>query len=57
MRLFANIAEAGWGADVTDRANRLPRFVGPTRYVAAIFLATVQMQPVETTVTVDHTEV
>lgn len=56
-RVFANIAEAGWGGDVTDRANRLPRWVGPTRYVAAIFLATMQMKPVQTTVVVDHTEV
>jgi YegS/Rv2252/BmrU family lipid kinase len=56
-RVFANIAEAGWGADVTERANGLPRWVGPTRYVAAIFLATMQMKAVQTTVTVDHTEV
>lgn len=56
-RVFANIAEAGWGADVTARANGLPRWVGPTRYVAAIFLATMQMKAVQTTVAVDHTEV
>lgn len=56
-RVFANIAEAGWGADVTERANGLPRWIGPTRYVAAIFMATMRMRAVETTVVVDHTEI
>lgn len=55
VRLFANIAEAGWGAEVTRRANRLPRLFGPTRYVAATILGTRAMQLVETTVAVDHT--
>jgi diacylglycerol kinase (ATP) len=54
-RLFANIAEAGWGAEVTDRANRLPRMLGPARYLAAILLGTRSMRQVETTVTVAHT--
>ncbi len=54
-RVFANIAEAGWGAEVTQLANRLPRLLGPTRYVAAILVATGRMRQVGTTVAVDHT--
>jgi diacylglycerol kinase family enzyme len=55
-RLFANIAECGWGADVTDRANRFPRFVGRARYVVATLLSTVRLSAVEATVRVDHAE-
>lgn len=55
-RLFANIAEVGWGADVTRRANLLPRFVGRTRYVISTIASTVRLQPVEATVRLDHTE-
>lgn len=55
VRLFANIAEAGWGAEVTRRANRLPRAFGPTRYVVATVMGTRAMRQVEATVTVDHT--
>ena len=55
VRLFANIAECGWGADVTRRANRLPRFVGRTRYLLSTVASTVRLRPVETTVTLDHT--
>lgn len=55
VRLFANIAECGWGADVTRRANRLPRFVGRARYVLSTVASTVRLRAVETTVTVDHT--
>lgn len=54
-RVFANIAEAGWGAEVPRRANRLPRILGPGRYLAAILTATRSMRQVGTTVTVDHT--
>ncbi len=56
-RVFANIAECGWGADVTERANGLPRFMGPSRYLAAILMATFRVTQVPTKVTVDHTEV
>jgi YegS/Rv2252/BmrU family lipid kinase len=56
-RVFANIAEAGWGAEVTRRANRLPRIIGPSRYVAAILLTSRSMRQVPTRVTVAHTEV
>jgi diacylglycerol kinase (ATP) len=55
--LFANIAEAGYGGLVTDLANRLPRWVGGTRYVLATVAAISRFRLVETTVTVDHTEV
>lgn len=54
-RVFANIAEVGWGAEVTRRANRLPRLLGPARYVAATLMATGAMEQVETTVAIDHT--
>jgi diacylglycerol kinase (ATP) len=57
VRLFANIAEAGWGAEVTRRANRLPRFMGPARYVVATLASTRAMSQVETTVTIDHTSI
>jgi len=55
VRLFANIAECGWGGDVTRRANRLPRFVGRTRYLLATIASTVRLRAVETTLTLDHT--
>ena len=54
-RVFANIAEAGWGAEVTQLANRLPRLFGPARYVTAILVATGRMRQVGATVAVDHT--
>lgn len=37
-RYFANVAEAGLGADVTARAARLPRWLGPTVYLFAFWL-------------------
>ncbi len=54
-RLFANIAEVGWGADVTRRANMLPRFVGRTRYLLATIASTVRLEAVEASVQLDHT--
>jgi YegS/Rv2252/BmrU family lipid kinase len=38
-RYFANVAEVGLGASVVARANRLPRWLGPTLYVVAFWLA------------------
>jgi YegS/Rv2252/BmrU family lipid kinase len=38
VRYFANIAEAGIGAAVVERAGRLPRFLGPTVYFFAFWL-------------------
>ena len=55
-RLFANIAQVGWGADVTRRAAMFPRFVGRRRYLISTILSTVSVDAVETTVRLDHTE-
>lgn len=55
-RLFANIAQVGWGADIVRRAAALPRFVGRRRYLAATILSTVRVDSVETTLRLDHTE-
>ena len=38
VRYFANIAEAGIGAEVVARAARLPRWLGPTVYFFAFWL-------------------
>ena len=38
IRYFANIAEAGLGAEVVARAGRLPRWLGPTVYFFAFWL-------------------
>ncbi|MDX1619836.1 MAG: diacylglycerol kinase family lipid kinase [Nitriliruptorales bacterium] len=57
VRLFANIAEAGYGGLVTDRANRLPRFFGRSRYLFAIFGAIRSFHLVRANVQIDHTSV
>jgi diacylglycerol kinase (ATP) len=51
IRYFANIAEAGLGAAVADRARRLPRWLGPTMYFFAFWLALARHR--DATVTVD----
>lgn len=38
VRYFANVAEAGIGAAVVERAGRLPRWLGPTVYFFAFWL-------------------
>jgi YegS/Rv2252/BmrU family lipid kinase len=38
-RYFANVSEVGLGAEVVARADRLPRWLGPTLYVVAFWLA------------------
>lgn len=55
--LFANIAEAGYGGLVTERANRLPKVLGRSRYVVAILSAIRSFTLVRTEVAVDHTSV
>jgi diacylglycerol kinase (ATP) len=55
-RLFANIAEAGYGGTVTDVANRLPRRLGAARYGIATFTAVARFRLVETTVALDNHE-
>jgi diacylglycerol kinase (ATP) len=53
VRLFANVAEAGYGGTVTQLANRLPRRVGKARYAAAIIGSAPSFRRVTATVTVD----
>lgn len=52
-RLFANVAEVGYGGTVTHVANRLPRRVGRARYAAAIIGCVPGFRRVSTTVRVD----
>ncbi|MBW3562014.1 MAG: diacylglycerol kinase family lipid kinase [Actinobacteria bacterium] len=54
---FANIAEAGYGGVVVDRANRLPRFLGPARYLVGVFAAIRSFERRVMRVVLDHTEV
>lgn len=56
-RVFANIAEIGFGADVTDRSNGLPRQLGGTRYVIGTLFSLRRLKPTNARVTIDHTEV
>jgi diacylglycerol kinase (ATP) len=56
-RLFANIAEAGYGGLVTDKANAMPRFMGKSRYLVAALSAVRSLDQVRTRVGVAHTEV
>ena len=56
-RLFANIAEAGYGGIVVDRASRMPRFIGRTRYLIGVFAAIRSFRTSPTTITVDQTTV
>lgn len=50
-RYFPNIAEAGIGAESVARAQRLPRWLGPTLYLAAFWLTIARWRAA--TVTVD----
>ncbi|MGH3665553.1 MAG: diacylglycerol/lipid kinase family protein [Egibacteraceae bacterium] len=51
-RLFANIAEVGYGAEVVRRAERLPRLLGRVRYLLAIYATLIRMTRQEATVEV-----
>lgn len=53
VRLFANVAEVGYGGSVSRLANRLPRRVGPARYPLAIVGSVAWFRRVETSVEVD----
>jgi diacylglycerol kinase (ATP) len=55
--LFANIAEAGYGGLVVDKANAMPKVLGKSRYVLATLSAVRSFQLVGTRVAVDHTTV
>ena len=55
-RLFANIAEVGYGAEVTRRAERYPRWLGRVRYLLAAYASIAGGTRPETTLKVAHTE-
>lgn len=57
VRLFANIAEAGWGAEVTERVNNLPKWLAKARYPIAILSYAREMELVPADVKLDHTTV
>ncbi|MGH2701411.1 MAG: diacylglycerol/lipid kinase family protein, partial [Actinomycetota bacterium] len=50
VRYFANVAEAGLGARVVERAARLPRWLGPTVYFFAFWLSIARHRPAQVTV-------
>lgn len=54
-RLFANIAEVGYGAEVVRRAARLPRFIGRLRYLLGAYGAIRGHHRQTAAVTVGHT--
>lgn len=53
LRFFVNVAEVGIGADVAERASRLPRSLGPGRYALAFFLTLAGQRRVIAEVEVD----
>ncbi|HWH33735.1 MAG TPA: diacylglycerol kinase family protein [Acidimicrobiales bacterium] len=53
VRRFVNIAEVGIGADVAERAARLPRALGPGRYALALALTLPGQRPVAAEVEID----
>ncbi len=55
--LFANVAEAGYGGAVVERANRMPRWLGASRYLFGVFSAIRRFQVRAARVVLDHTEV
>lgn len=54
--LFANIAEVGYGADVVQRVERYPRWLGRVRYLVGAYAAIAGGKRPVTTVKVAHTE-
>lgn len=54
-RLFINIAEVGYGADVVRRAARMPRWLGRFRYLFAAWASIPRVPRTESEVTVDFT--
>jgi diacylglycerol kinase family enzyme len=54
-RVFANIAEAGYGAEVVKRADRLPRQLGRIRYLLAAWASIAAVTRVQAQVSVDFT--
>lgn len=56
-RLFANIAEVGYGAEALRLANRFPRRLGRFRYLLGAWGAIRRMPRPETTIRLAHTEI
>lgn len=56
-RIFANVAEVGYGGQVVAMANRLPRRLGTARYAVGIVGAVTRFRLVEADVALDHTHV
>lgn len=54
-RYFVNVAEAGLGAATVERAQRLPRWLGRSRYMVAFWPVLARFRPSTVTVTVDST--
>lgn len=54
-RLFANIAEVGYGAQVVRRAGRMPRLLGRLRYLFAAWASIAAVTPTTAHVSVDFT--
>jgi YegS/Rv2252/BmrU family lipid kinase len=54
-RLFVNVAEAGYGAEVVRRAARLPRRLGRLRYLLAAWSSIAAVSRAEAQVSVDFT--
>lgn len=54
-RYFVNAAEAGMAADTVERAERLPRWFGKSRYLIAFWPSLARFDPVEMTVTAGQT--
>lgn len=55
-RLWINVAEAGWGAEVVRRAPRWPRRFGRFRYLLAAYGAILATRRPMTTIRLDHAE-
>jgi diacylglycerol kinase (ATP) len=56
VRYCPNIAEAGLGGAVVARAERLPRWIGRTRYFLGFWLSLARFRPAELEVRVDRKE-
>jgi YegS/Rv2252/BmrU family lipid kinase len=56
-RLFVNVGEAGYGAEVVRKAARYPRWFGRFRYLFGAYAAIRSMQRPDTTVHLAHADV
>ncbi len=53
VRMFVNVAEVGIGAEVAERAGRIPRSLGPGRYAIAFLLTLAGQRTVAADVEID----